>query len=86
YLFRFDIQLDRIGILIDFTDGNGGVTATLVGQRAPLQRSGVLGAFLRRPLGTRRVMALIHWQALKLWWKGAIFRSRPKAPASEVSR
>ncbi|MEM6482764.1 MAG: DUF1365 domain-containing protein, partial [Pseudomonadota bacterium] len=47
YLFRFDIQLDRIGILIDFTDGNGGVTATLVGQRAPLQRSGVLGAFLR---------------------------------------
>lgn len=86
YVFRFDIRSDRIGILIDFTDGNGGVTATLVGDRAPLRRSGVVSAFFRRPLGTRRVMALIHWQALKLWWKGALFRSRPDAPAHEVSR
>ncbi|MEM6578009.1 MAG: DUF1365 family protein, partial [Pseudomonadota bacterium] len=41
---------------------------------------------LRRPFGTRRVMALIHWQALKLWWKGAFFRTRPEPPAREVSR
>lgn len=86
YRFRFDIRPDRIGIWIDFTDGNGGVTATLVGPRAPLCRSGVLAACLRRPFGTRRVMALIHWQALKLWWKGAVFRSRPKPPVHEVSR
>lgn len=86
YLFKFDIKADRIGILIDFTDGNGGVTATLVGSREPLKRSGVALACLRRPFGTRRVMALIHWQALKLWWKGALFRSRPEPPAREVSR
>ena len=86
YLFKFDIKSDRIRILIDFTDGNGGVTATLVGPRTPLSRSGVVGACLRRPFGTRRVMALIHWQALKLWWKGALFRTRPEPPARELSR
>lgn len=86
YRFRFDITDDRIGIWIDFTDGDGGVTATLVGSRAPLRRSGVVLAMLRRPFGTRRVMALIHWQALKLWLKGALFRTRPEPPVREVSR
>lgn len=86
YVFTFNIGFDRIAICIDFTDGNGGVTATLVGPRTALRQSHLLWAFLRRPLGTRRVMALIHWQALKLWWKGAIFRARPEAPTREVSR
>ncbi len=86
YQFRFDIREDRIGIWIDLTDGNGGVTATLVGPRKPLRTSGVLRALLRRPFGSRRVLALIHWQALKLWWKGAAFRTRPEPPVEEVSR
>jgi len=32
------------------------------------------------------VLGLIHWQALKLWWKGAAFQSRPKPPVEEISR
>jgi len=86
YEFRFDLRPDRIGIRIDLTAGNGGVVATLTGPVAPLRLSGLLGALLRRPFGSRRVLALIHWQALKLWWKGARFRSRPEPPADEVSR
>ena len=86
YRFRFDLRADRIGIWIDFTRGNGGVTATLVGPRAPLTNRGLLGACLRRPFGSRRVLALIHWQALKLWLKGAVFRPRPEPPAGEASR
>jgi len=86
YQFRFDLRDDRIGVWIDFTGGNGGVTATLVGRRRALTTRGMLAAALRRPLGSRRVLALIHWQALKLWWKGARFRSRPAPPAREVSR
>ncbi|MEQ9258430.1 MAG: DUF1365 domain-containing protein [Roseovarius sp.] len=86
YAFRFDIGDDKIGIWIDFTGGNGGVTATLVGKRRPLTNAGLLRACLRRPLGSRRVLALIHWQALKLWWKGAKFRARPEPPVEEVSR
>ncbi|MEO6301155.1 MAG: DUF1365 domain-containing protein [Paracoccaceae bacterium] len=86
YVFRFDIRTDRIGIWIDFTAGNGGLIATLTGKREPLTNAGILRACLRRPFGSRRVLALIHWQALKLWWKGAGFRSRPLPPTKEVTR
>ncbi len=85
YVFRFDIRPDRINIRIDFTAGQGGVVATLTGPRRPLTNRAILGACLRRPFGSRRVLALIHWQALKLWWKGAPFRDRPTAPPHEVS-
>ena len=54
--------------------------------RKPLTNGGILWAALRRPFGARRVWALIHWQAVKLWWKGASFRTRPEPPAQEVSR
>lgn len=86
YTFQFDLRADRIGIRIDFTGGNGGVIATLVGPRRPLTNRGLLMAALRRPFGSRRVLALIHWQALKLWWKGAEFRARPEPPAEDISR
>jgi hypothetical protein len=86
YQFRFDIQADRIGIWIDYRAGNGGLIATLTGPRRRLTNGAILRAMLRRPLGARRVLALIHWQALKLWWKGATFRSRPLPPGEEISR
>jgi DUF1365 family protein len=86
YTFRFDIREDRIGIWIDYTQGNGGLIATLTGSRRPLTNRAILRACLRRPFGSRRVLALIHWQAVKLWWKGAPFRSRPLPPAEEVTR
>ena len=86
YVFRFDISDSHVHILIDYSRGNGGVIATLKGDITPLSTSGMIRAALRRPFGSRRVLALIHWQALKLWWKGATFRSQPKAPSEEVSR
>ncbi len=86
YVFRFDIQPDSIGIWIDYSRGNGGLIATLTGQRRALTNLSILWAALRRPLGSRRVLALIHWQAAKLWWKGAKYRPRPEPPMDEVSR
>ena len=65
---------------------SGGLIATLTGRRKPLSSVGIVLASLRRPLGSRRVLGLIHWQALKLWWKGARYRPRPEPPAHEVSR
>ncbi|MFW2589714.1 DUF1365 domain-containing protein [Sagittula sp. SSi028] len=85
YTFRFDIRSDRVGVWIDLDHAQGGVIATLVGGRAPLRRRDVLYSALRRPFGARRVLGLIHWQALKLWWKGAGYRNRPEPPKAEVS-
>jgi uncharacterized protein len=86
YAFRFDIRDDRIGIWIDYTTDTGGVFTNLIGPRAPLTNWGIIAACLRRPFGSRRVLALIHWQALKLALKGAKFRTRPTPPADEVTR
>ncbi|MEO1238812.1 MAG: DUF1365 domain-containing protein [Pseudomonadota bacterium] len=85
YTFTFGIEADRIAIKIDYNAGEHGVVATLTGRRAPARASTLIGAMIRRPFGSRRVLALIHWQALKLWWKGAAFRTRPEPPKDEVS-
>ncbi len=42
-------------------------------------------AVARFPFSSLRAMALIHWQALKLWFRGARPYRRPSPPASEVS-
>ena len=86
YEFRFDIREDRVGVWIDYSQGKGGVIATLTGKRTPLSNRAILGMLVRRPFGSRRVLGLIHWQALKLWCKKARFRSCPKAPSQDVSR
>ncbi len=86
YTFRFDITPEKIGIAIDYARGDGGLIATLSGRRRVLTNGAILRAVLRRPFGSRRVLGLIHWQAVKLWWKGATFRARPVPPEDEVSR
>ena len=45
-----------------------------------------LAAALRRPVGSVRVLALIHGQALKLWARGARYHARPAPPDVEVTR
>ncbi len=86
YSFRFDITPERVGIWIEYGRGNGGLIATLTGRRRVLNNRAILWSLLRRPLGSRRVLALIHWQALKLWWRGARYRPRPEPPLDEVTR
>lgn len=86
YTFRFDIRPDRVGVWIDYDAPDGGLLATLTGRRTPLTTRAILGMAMRRPFGSRRVLALIHWQALKLWWKRAPFRPVPPPPADEISR
>lgn len=85
YTFRFDITDAHVHIVIDYSRGNGGLMATLKGSRTPLSNTSIVKAALRRPFGSRRVLALIHWQAIKLWWKKATFRSCPDPLDTEVS-
>ena len=60
-------------------------TASLAGRRLPLTPKTLLGATIRYPLITFKIMAAIHWEAAKLWVKGARYRKRPTAPVDEVS-
>ena len=86
YKFCFDICPNKIEITIDYTREGGGLIATLVGKRMPLTNISMIKACIRRPFGSRRVLALIHWQAVKLWWRKATFRSCPDAPKQDISR
>ena len=86
YRFRFDIRPERVGVWIDYSNGTGGLFTNLIGPRVPLTNGAILWAALRRPFGSRRVLALIHWQALKLALKGVSFRRRPVPPETEVSQ
>lgn len=86
YAFRFDIRPDRIGIWIDYTTAEGGLFTNLIGPREALTNRGILASAFRRPFGSRRVLALIHWQALKLALKRVKFNARPTPPKEDVSR
>ena len=86
YRFRFDIRPDRVGVWIDYSNGAGGLFTNLIGPRVPLTNRAILWAALRRPFGSRRVLALIHWQALKLALKGVGFRRRVAPQETEVSQ
>lgn len=85
YSFRFDIKPGRIGIWIDYTTQSGGLYTNLTGPRLPLTNAGILATCLRRPFGSRRVLALIHWQALKLALKRVKFHNRPAPPREDIS-
>ena len=85
YVFTFDIRPDEVRIRIEYDGGQSGLIATLTGTRRPLTDRAILSSCLRRRFGSRRVLALIHWQALKLWWNGARYRPRPEPPARETS-
>ena len=66
-------------------DGHEGVRATLAGPRRPASNRSLIGAAIARPAGGARVMALIYWQALRLWLKKAPFLRKPPPPQDLIS-
>jgi DUF1365 family protein len=85
YRFAFDIGPDRISILIGLRNGSEALFATLAGPRRRLTSLSIIAASLRTPTGAVRTIALIHWQALRLYLKRALFRPRPQPPTEEVT-
>ncbi len=85
YSFNFALQADRFLVRICHKGRMAGVVATLSGEFCPMTNLSILSTFARRPLAPFRTLALIHWQALKLYLKGVSYRARPSPPKQEVS-
>lgn len=85
YLFNFGMTDRAFNIRIDYRNGEEGVLATLTGERRPATSLSLLGAALRRPFGALRVVALIHWQAIILYFKRAPFLKKQPAPETLLS-
>ncbi len=68
--FRLRVPDERLSIQIDdYVGADRTLTSTVAGPARPLT-DGALGGFLfKYPLLTLRVIFLIHWHALRLWWK-----------------
>lgn len=53
------------------------MSACVAADRRPLTDFALLSCFLRIPLVSFKVIAAIHWEALRLWWKGFRFIPPP---------
>lgn len=86
YDFRLSRPNEALRIVIrEYQDKRLMLVATQTGQRHPFKTSVLLAQTLRVPFQTLKVLVAIHWQALKIWLKGAQFHRKPKPPIEEVS-
>jgi DUF1365 family protein len=87
YRFRFDLTPERRRVELDYwLDGERVLATALEGRPQPLAASALGRALLRQPLLTLAVVWRIHWQAVQLWLKRAVFHSRPQPPLQETTR
>ena len=85
YHWRLSVPTEHLMVQID--NSSGGETffrASLSLARRPLDRSQLHRMMLRYPLMTGWIMAAIHWQALRLWWKQCPFYPHPRKAGSPV--
>ena len=87
YRFRFDVSPGRRRIRLDYwLDGERVLATALEGTPQTLNAASARRALARQPLLTLAVVWRIHWQAVRLWWKRAVFHSRPQPPLQETTR
>ena len=86
YHFRVSPPDQRVKLRILETDGDGPLlAATFNGRRRALNTAQLLRAFVALPLVTFKIMAAIHWEALRLWLKGARLVPRRLVPRQNAA-
>ncbi len=91
YRFRLRRPGERlfIGIAESVPEGRK-LVATQTGRRVPFTDANLVRALLQYPLMTLKIIVGIHWEALRLWRKGARYHppprpaTLPKHPVSEA--
>ncbi len=86
YRFRVQAPGEKVTIASRVADKDGHLlTAALEGRQVDMTTSNLLRLFIRRPLMTVKVIAGIHYEALRLVLKRAPYRSRGAPPSDLVS-
>lgn len=86
YHFRLAEPGDRLSVFIhQYRADRLLLAASQSGEARPLDDRNLLRAVLRTPLMTLKVIAAIHWQALRIWLAGARFHRRNSPPPQEAS-
>jgi DUF1365 family protein len=85
YHFRVSPPGQSVKLRILETDAEGPMlVATFHGKRRALTTAALLRSFFALPMVTFKIMAAIHWEALRLWIKGARLVPRPAATQNTV--
>jgi uncharacterized protein len=85
YHFRLTPPGEQVRLRILETDREGPLLAATFSEwRAALTTSALLRSFVALPLVTLKVMAVIHWEALRLWLKGARLQPPPHTAAAKA--
>lgn len=86
YVFRGHAPGDRLDMSIDGVDADGIlINAAMFGDRSSLDDRTLWSAVLAFPLMTLKVVAAIHWEALKLWLKGVRLTRQPPPARDPVT-
>jgi hypothetical protein len=84
YRFRISPPGEQVKLRILVTDGGGRLlAATFIDRHRALSTRAPLQAVVALPLVTAKIVAAIHWEALRLWLKGARLVARPIAAGTK---
>jgi len=87
YGFHVQVPAERAVLAVTVSDTEGPlVAASMAGTRTEITDGSILKTSLAYPLLTAKVVAGIHFEALKLWWKGVPLTRRPPPPAVAATR
>jgi len=82
YHFRIAAPGEAVKVRILETDASGPLlAATFAGTRRPLTGLQLMSSLARLPFMTLKIISAIHWEALRLWIKGARLVPRERAEA-----
>jgi DUF1365 family protein len=87
YHFRVCPPGEQVRVVIRQEDQEGLLlAASFAGERAALTDAGLMAALVRHPLMTLKIIGGIHWEALRIWLKGApIYTYQPAGKAVAFS-
>lgn len=86
--YRFRIGAPDGSLHLTIENIVGGVRqhlATLVTRGRPLTDRWLVSVLVSMPFSTLQVVLGIHWQALKLWLRGAKYHSKPALPKESIT-
>lgn len=88
YRFSLAPPSEKLSVAINQSDSAGDpiLVAKHTARGVALTDRALAGALARHPLMTAKVIGGIHWEALRLWLKGARFYAKPPAPADHITR
>lgn len=86
YAFRILPPAEKLALGITVSDSEGPILAAIhTAHRADLTDRSLLKTALTYPLATLKVIAGIHWEALKLWRKGVPLFRKPPPPVETLT-